>query len=235
MNRSLSERISQLQKKILQALLKSQNPERHIRLICVSKGQDESAILEVQSLGYREFGENYAQELEQKARCLSSAPIKWIFIGTLQSNKISHIVRYAAEIQTVTSEKHVRLIAKYATEYQKTPFPVSISIKTGQEETKSGISFEQARSLAQTIKNDFPELKLLGLMTLPPPIEELDLDDKGIPFAYHPLKDMALQIGDGLLSLGMSNDFEAAIKAGSDCIRIGSTIFGEREKKNMLK
>jgi pyridoxal phosphate enzyme (YggS family) len=201
------------------------------RLIAVSKGQDARKIRDLYQLGQREFGENYVDELEVKSALLLDLPdIRWIFIGQLQSNKIQRIVRVAAEIQSAASEKHLRYIDRHAREMGRAPYPVFIEANIEGEETKGGVD---EATLGQLLKvaGGLGGIALQGLMAIPPAdISDQDFHDKGLPppESFCKLRRLADAVGLGKLSLGMSGDFRTALAAGSDCVRIGRALFGER-------
>lgn len=195
-----------------------------VRLIAVSKAQPPERILDLHNLGQMDFGENYCHELEAKSSKLPST-LHWVFMGTLQSNKIQRIVKVASEIQSVCSLKHARYIARYADEFRKVPFPIFLEVNAGQETTKSGVLLEDLPILAEQIAHDFPQLSLQGIMAIPPD----HLDDRQAEHLYRRLRHAANSVGAGKLSLGMSRDFEIAIQTGSDIVRIGTALFGERQ------
>ncbi len=199
------------------------NPE----LIAVSKTQPDSAVRAVFALGQRRFGENYAQELAEKAESLKDLAIHWIYIGHLQSNKLKKIVTYAAEIQTVASYDHAKHIARHAADLGKTPYPIYLEINAADEESKSGLSKKEILPLASKIKAELPELTLKGLMAIPPDTYT-DEAFETVPPLYTELRALADQVGEGKLSLGMSNDLRLALEAGSDFVRVGTAIFGRR-------
>ena len=207
--------------------LNHRNP-KDIRVIAVSKSQSPEQIKELYQLGFRVFGENYAQELSQKASVLTPLDITWVFIGALQSNKIPSLVPMVSEIQTVTSEKHARLIAKNALEHHKTPFSIYLSVNMDEEPSKNGLKPSDILTLSKIIEQKYPELALQGIMAIPAPLTEQELQNGIIPPSYQKLKELAKQVGAGKLSLGMSHDLEVAIAAGTDELRIGTALFGER-------
>lgn len=215
--------------KILQTIQSHVNPAKGspAELIAVSKTQPESQVRAVFALGQRLFGENYAQELQDKAEALKDLPIHWIYIGHLQSNKLKKIVTYASEIQTVASFEHARHIARHAREAEKTPFPIFLEVNAEGETSKSGIPAEDILPLAKRIETELPELKLRGLMVIPPDSYS-DEACKDVPELYRKLRTLANQVGEGKLSLGMSNDLRIALEAGSDFVRVGTAIFGRR-------
>lgn len=200
-----------------------------LRLLAVSKGHPAESLRAAYALGQREFGENYAQEMAAKAEALSDLDeLKLVFIGTVQSNKIATIVRTASEIQSVGSERHARLIAKAARDAGKTPFPIYLLVNAGDEDSKSGVSLAIASQVAQVIKAEMPELRLMGVMAIPPPLAGGTVSP---PPLYLALRVLASEVGEGQLSLGMSDDLAVAIQAGTNCVRIGTAIFGPRPSR----
>lgn len=232
----LSERVALTKQNIDACAAKADRTPSSIRLIAVSKTFDAQLIREAYGCGLREFGENYADELIDKSAQLTDlADIRWIFIGQLQSNKIQKIMRVADEIQSIATEKHARYIQRYAQENSKSEFPVWISVNAGDESTKQGISFRDLPQLALFIANNCPNLELQGVMAIPPATFSdkiwLTPGSEQIPELYQKLRQVASSTGLGKLSLGMSADLSLAIKAGTDCVRIGSAIFGARKPK----
>lgn len=176
--------------------------------------------------GQKYFGENYAQELEKKAQALGELDIEWSYIGHLQSNKIKKIVRFASEIQGLASLKHAKIIDQELSHLGKEGYPVYLSVNLGNEAGKSGVSLERVSELAENIGSACPNLDIQGVMAIPPASFNDDLGE--VPQAYLALRQKASAIGKGLLSLGMTNDLNIAIAAGSNIVRIGTAIFGPR-------
>lgn len=200
-----------------------------IRLLAVSKTKSPEDITRVYEAGQRQFAENYVDELVAKAAVLKDlADLHWVFIGQLQSNKIQKLVQVASEIQTVASEKHARYIQRYAAEFGKAAFPVWIHVNAEAEEQKFGTDYETASSLSDFIAASCPNLVLQGIMAVPPAHFSDQNYPTDLPKLYKELRQFAAAIGRGQLSLGMSGDLKIAIKSGTDCIRIGTAIFGTR-------
>jgi pyridoxal phosphate enzyme (YggS family) len=203
---------------------------QEIELIAVSKTQPVEAIMALHALGITCFGESYAQELQSKASTAQGQPLSWSFIGHLQSNKISKIVQYAGEIQALASLKHAALIERHAIALQKAPFPVYLAVNSADSSQKSGVSIDEIVGFYEQVKTRHPQLKVRGIMTVPPD----DIEDPEpseplmVPDLYLKLKELSLKVGEGKLSLGMSSDMRTAIAAGSTCIRIGTALFGKR-------
>lgn len=203
-----------------------------IALIAVSKTVSPQRIAAfVDTTSHLDLGENYAQELCFKAEALAHLPIRWHFVGQLQSNKIARIVGVAASIQSVETIKHARFIQRYAEEQNKLPFPIYIAVNAGAEAQKGGVNPEAALKLYEMIKSECPGIRVCGIMCIPP-ANYTDSADASltVPELYDNIALLARQIGEGKLSLGMSGDYKIAIKAGSQCLRIGSLIFGKRPK-----
>jgi pyridoxal phosphate enzyme (YggS family) len=203
-----------------------------VRLLPVSKTHPPEALQALIGLGLCEFGENYAQEMAAKAAALASKA-RFVFIGTLQSNKIKLIVQSASELQTLASLRHARLVAAAARDAGKTPYPVYLGVNAGGEASKSGLPLDEAAALAAQIERELPELDVQGLMAIPPPLETLAGEAElasphFVPPLYRQLAAAAGTVGRGRLSLGMSQDLRPAILAGSSCVRIGTALFGPR-------
>lgn len=200
-----------------------------IRLLAVSKTKSADDIRAVYAAGQRDFAENYADELITKAQELRDLKdLNWVYIGQLQSNKIQKLVAVCAEIQTVASEKHARYIERYVIEQSRQNFPVWIHVNADAEDQKFGVALTAVESLSQFIRTQCPHLQLQGLMAIPPAAYNDVSYTATIPELYLKLHAAATKAGLGKLSLGMSSDLNIAIKAGSDCVRIGTAIFGAR-------
>ena len=220
----------QVTQNLLEVAKKSNRDPLGIRLLAVSKTKSIEQITQIYDLGQRDFAENYVDELVQKATALSSlGDIQWSFIGQLQSNKISKIVEFASEIQTVATQKHARYINRIANELGKKKYPIWLHINADNESSKFGIKFEDAIDLKNFIEESCPFLRLKGIMSIPPEKYSDKNYPEIIPELYLKLRCLADTIGERQLSLGMSNDLALAIRSGSNCVRIGTAIFGARE------
>ncbi len=199
-------------------------------LIVVSKKQPVEAIEELYRMGQRDFGENYVQELIDKARDLykrGCTEIRWHFIGHLQSNKVKSLIPYVAAVHTVDSEKIAHELSKRWSELGRLGnLPIFIEVNLGQEDSKQGLSPHETLSFVETIAS-IPNLDLQGLMCIPPSQE----DSRKYFVSLRELEYKCRPHTKGMLSMGMSSDFEIAIEEGSTHIRLGTVIFGSREKK----
>ncbi len=219
---------STIQKRIKKACEECRRDPKSIRLIVASKAQSAERIGELHKLGQIHFGENYAQELFDKAEFLPKS-IEWSYIGHLQSNKIKRIVNYAQEIQSLASLKHAELIARHAQELGKAPYRVYIEVQVPGDESKDGVPWNEVLSFSQTLRKNFPEKLLVeGVMAIPPQSFAKHWNEEAESL-YKNLRLLANSIGAGKLSLGMSQDLEHAIKCGTDIIRVGSAIMGARK------
>ncbi|NRA44364.1 MAG: YggS family pyridoxal phosphate-dependent enzyme [Oligoflexales bacterium] len=225
----------QANKRIVEAASKHSRDPSRIRLMAVSKFHPAGKVADLAALGQTYFGENYAQELIDKSVELSALPITWSFIGQLQSNKIKKIVLHADEIQSVAKLKDAQLIERYVCEKECDHYPIYLCINAADEPQKRGASMQEARELAAQIEDQCPHLTLKGVMAIPPPLASLEIcPETQIPHLYSRLRKLADSVGQGLLSLGMSQDLEAAIAAGSDIVRLGTALFGERPKNKPI-
>ncbi len=205
-------------------------PKRHVDLLAVSKGQPDGAIESLYRVGHKDFGENYAQELAEKARKLKNRGIrdlKWHFIGHLQTNKVKSIIPFISSVHSVHSEKLARELAKqWKAAKRPGRLPVFLEINIDAEESKSGIDPEDAPALAAKVAA-LPELELKGLMCIP----KTDGDAAGAFRRLKQLEERCRPHTAGGLSMGMSGDFEPAVREGATHVRVGTAIFGEREKR----
>ena len=197
-------------------------------LVAVSKLKPVSDIAAAYDAGQRRFGENYTSELVEKCVQLPS-DIKWHFIGHLQSNKVNKLISSCQNldmIETVDSEK----LASKIENAMKTSRPsdrlrVLIEVKTSSEETKSGISVSDVPILVSHIMKSCPHLHFSGLMTIADPTDPA----RSFQELVNTKKTLESQgITVETMSMGMSGDYELAIRHGSTQVRIGSSIFGSR-------
>ncbi len=210
-----------------------QDAGRHdyIRLLAVSKAQPAEQLREAFQAGQTAFGENYLQEALAKQALLTDCAIEWHFIGPIQSNKTTPIAEYFDWVHSVDRLKLVKRLAE-ARPTGKPPLNVCIQLNSSAEASKSGTDILQLAELAAAIEAE-PRLKLRGLMSIPAPSK--DFATQRAQFRIVRNAFLALQAqGHTLdtLSIGMSDDYVAAIHEGATMIRIGSAIFGARPTRN---
>ena len=196
----------------------------NITLVAVSKGQPIDKIMSLYELGHRDFGENFLQELDQKRQQLPN-DIKWHFLGNIQSNKLSKIVRSSFMIHSVSRKKIYDQLINLD---RKETTRILLQLKLGHEKTKSGFSEEDAFSIVRN-HNESSKIKIKGLMAISENnvqnVEILNQFKSAHKF-FKSLQSLTNQIDT--LSMGMSNDYEMAILCKSNLIRLGTIIFGDR-------
>ena len=224
MQKELRSKIKSIQLRIDEASKKILKESNEISLIAVSKKKSIEHIKYAYEVGIRNFGENYAQELEEKVKQLSYKEIVWHFIGPLQSNKAKSIATNADWIHSLDREKIVNKINSECGNVNK-KINGCIQINISGETSKSGLKPEELLDFADHIKL-LENINLKGIMVLPSltgDVEEQMINSKKLHdklIESHPEATY--------LSMGTTNDFESAIKFGSNMVRIGELIFGKR-------
>jgi pyridoxal phosphate enzyme (YggS family) len=232
---SMRENIAALQEKIVQAAKRSGRSPSEVALMAVTKTHPPDRIREAYESGLRLFGENRVQEFSAKAGALADLPgAEWHMIGHLQTNKAAKAAELFSAIDSVDSIKLAEKLDAGARALNK-KLQVLIEINVGGEAAKSGVDLDSPE--LEDLLKAAPRLDALnfrGLMTVPPFTE----DPEGVRPYFRKLRILRDQIASRklpaitpeVLSMGMSHDFAVAIEEGSTCIRIGTAIFGEREK-----
>ena len=225
----IAQRLEKVRARIRDAAVAAGRPPQSVKLLAVSKTKPASAIRAAYAAGQRDFGENYVQELAQKASELEDlSELRWHFIGHLQRNKVKNVVHYASAIHTVDSVRLVGELAK-RTPPERAPLPILVEVNVGGEAQKSGVAPEGLSEVLDAI-DQAENLALKGLMTVPPWSE----DPEDARQYFDAL--VALRDGQGgatrlpELSMGMTADLEQAVHAGATWVRIGTAIFGPREQ-----
>ena len=207
--------------------IKTQLAEKHVTLVAVSKTKPVSAIQELYNLGQRDFGENYVQELVDKEALLPK-DIRWHFIGHLQTNKVKLIAPFVQLIHGVDSLKLLKEINKQA-EKNNRVIDCLLQIHIAQEETKFGLNEGELQSLVKEYSK--PEMKnvsvcgLMGMASFTSDLQKVRKEFEYLKRLFEFVPNLEI------LSMGMSSDYKTAIEEGSTMVRIGSLLFGEREKK----
>ena len=203
-----------------------------VTLVAVSKFHPVEALQAAYDAGQRVFGESRAQELVAKQRQLP-ADIEWHFIGTLQTNKVKEIVPFISLIHSVDSFRLLQEIEKQAAKVDRV-IRVLLEIHVAQEETKHGLTPEACRQLlADEAVTHLPHVRICGLMGMASNTD----DEAQVKAEFHQIHALFSELKDGIcrsnpdftwLSMGMSHDYPLAIAEGSNLIRIGTYILGER-------
>jgi pyridoxal phosphate enzyme (YggS family) len=259
----LIEQLLSVQQRMSDVATKSSRSSRMpVRLVAVSKLKPATDILALHSppTSHLHFGENYVQELLEKSRLLPPE-IRWHFIGGLQSNKcqtLARDVRGLWAVESVDSVKKARLLDKGRGERQvegggggtnsgaqTEPLRVFVQVNTSGEESKSGVEPDSNElvELSKFIRDECPNLRLQGLMTIGAIARSQATTSETENVDFSRLQETRNRVAGKLgidaheleLSMGMSEDFEGAIAMGSDEVRVGSTIFGQRPPKSEAK
>lgn len=212
--------LTELNSQISKSCTQSGRKVSDVTLVAVSKFQDDGKIEEALGLGLRVFGENRVQEAESHwaLRRAQYPDLKLHLIGPLQSNKAKDAVALFDVIETIDRVSIAEEIAKECAKQGKNPVCM-IQVNIGNEPQKAGVSFDDLPALVKTCQD--LKLNVQGLMCIPPV-------DQPAAFYFALLKKLAGRYHLPLLSMGMSADFEKAIKVGATHIRVGTALFGER-------
>jgi pyridoxal phosphate enzyme (YggS family) len=201
-----------------------------VTLIAVSKTQPVEAIETLYHLGHRDFGENYVQELVEKAEKLREAGcegIRWHFIGHLQSNKVKALIPIVHAVHSVDSARLAEELAKrWKQAGREGRLPCFVEVNIDHEASKSGVMPEDAAAVAAQVAA-LPELELEGLMAIPASVGGA-ADALQAFAALHDLEQRCRPHTTGKLSMGMSDDYELAITQGATHVRLGTALFGSR-------
>ncbi|MBI3557595.1 MAG: YggS family pyridoxal phosphate-dependent enzyme [Deltaproteobacteria bacterium] len=223
---SIARRLSEIQAVVNAAAARASRKPGDVRILAVSKIQPIALIEECYSLGLRDFGENYVQELVEKRRLLAHLKdIRWHLIGHLQTNKAKQVVNEADCFHALDSEKLLRELARRA----ERVLPVFIEVNIDDEPSKAGVPPAVVEALVQAVRAE-PKLKLEGLMCIP----EAKSDPEMMRPAFRRMSALARKVEQThplLLSMGMSSDFEVAVEEGANWVRVGAKLFGERPQR----
>jgi PLP dependent protein len=226
---TISAKLQAVIARIDEAARQSGRSPEAIALLAVSKTWPAAAVREAAAAGQRAFGENYVQEGVDKAAELAALGLQWHFIGPLQSNKTRAVAQTFDWVHTIDRFKIAQRLSEQRPETAP-PLQVCLQVNISGEASKSGVAPDEVGLLARQVAQ-LPRLKLRGLMAIPAPTD--DFLQQRQTFAR--LREVFEQVkSEGLaldtLSIGMSHDLEAAIAEGATIVRVGSAIFGERNK-----
>jgi pyridoxal phosphate enzyme (YggS family) len=199
--------------------------EHHIvQLVAVGKYTEIENIATLYELGQRAFGENQVQQLKERMKQLEELPLEWHMIGTLQKNKINNLIdlhpalMQSLDSLTLAEELNKKLAAK------ETKMNCLLQINSAREESKSGVTPEEASDIYLQIKESCPNITLKGVMTIGAHTEDEALIRKSFETTHRIFEDLEKE-GAAICSMGMSGDYSLAIKCGSNLVRIGSSLF----------
>jgi len=218
----IAENLRGVRERIDRACERARRDPASVKLVAVSKVQPVEAIREALEAGQHAFGENYAQELREKADAIAS-PVEWHFLGVLQTNKVKMVVGRVALLHTCDRPSLAQELNKRASSLGVVQ-RVLVEVNLAREPQKGGIAPADLPSFVATVRN-LSSLRCEGLMCIPPAEEDARLH-------FRRLRELREELG-GLpeLSMGMSADYEVAIEEGATIVRVGTAIFGERPPK----
>lgn len=225
----IKEQLEEVRERVNAACLRAGRDPKSVTLIAVSKTKPAQAVQEAYEAGARDFGENKVQEILQKQPALPQ-DIRWHMIGHLQRNKVHQVIGKAVLIHAVDSLRLAEQIEQEAAK-QNMDVDVLLEINVAKEESKYGFFLEDAEEAIRRI-SALPHVHIRGLMTIAPFVENPE-ENRGI---FQKLYQFSVDINDknidnvtmGVLSMGMSGDFEVAIEEGATMVRVGTSIFGAR-------
>lgn len=205
---------------------------KEVQLIAVSKTYPADRIQELYDVGYRVFGENRPQELKEKYSILPK-DIEWHMIGHLQKNKVKYIAPFVSLIHSIDSIELLKVVNKEGKKNNRV-IPCLLELKVAQEDTKHGMSYQEARGLlSDNLYASFENIKIVGAMgmaTYTDDVQVVEGEFKALRDYFEKLKTEFFRNNDSFkeLSMGMSGDYLLAVKSGSTMVRVGSRIFGKR-------
>ena len=199
--------------------------EHHIvKLVTVAKYTEVENIATLYELGQRAFGENQVQQLKERMELLDALPLEWHMIGTLQKNKINNLIDLRPSLLQsldgieLAQELNKKLMAK------ETTLSCLLQINAAGEASKSGVAPDEAIDIYQTIKESCPQINLKGVMTIGAHSEERKTIQQSFERTQHIYESLQKE-GANICSMGMSSDYQLAIKCGSNLVRVGSALF----------
>ena len=204
-----------------------ENLPQEVTLVAVSKTKPAEDVQTAYDAGHLDFGENRVQEMVEKYEVLPK-DIRWHQIGHLQKNKVKYIAPFVHLIHSVDSESLLKEINKQALRNERT-IPCLLQIRIADEETKFGMEQEEAEKILSTYQEKFPSVKIIGLMGMSTFTEDktqIRNEFRGLKIFFDKLKTQNPELQT--LSMGMSGDYQIAVEEGSNMIRVGSSVFGNR-------
>jgi pyridoxal phosphate enzyme (YggS family) len=225
----IGEKLEDVRRRIAAAETRASRAPGSVELVAVSKTFPPPPIREAYDAGQRHFGENRIQEFESKIARMQWDGAVWHMIGHVQSNKAIRAAQLFDVVHTVDSIALARRLNDQRAKMEAAALRVFIEVKLSGEAAKTGVPESEVAALAEEIRR-MERLDLRGVMTMPP----WSLDPEAARPYFCRLREIGARIGVAELSMGMTNDFETAIEEGATIVRVGTAIFGEREKPREL-
>jgi len=227
--RAIHDNLQAVRERIARAAAAAGREPRSVTLLAVSKTHPVALIEQALAAGQRAFGENYVQEALEKMNALADRSVEWHLLGPLQSNKTRAAAARFDWVHSLESAKTARRLSDQRPAGMA-PLNVLIQVNVSGEAGKSGVAPADVAGIAEAISS-LPKLRLRGLMAIPEPTADADLQRSrfsGLRKLMQRLQKQ--QYGLDTLSMGMSDDMESAITEGATLVRIGTAIFGSRQK-----
>lgn len=226
---SIAANLQAVRARIAAACAAAGRPAESVQLLAVSKTWPATSVRKAAAAGQRAFGENYVQEAAEKAAKLAGLNLEWHFIGPLQSNKTRTVAEGFGWVHSVDRLKIAERLAAQRPAALP-PLNVCLQVNVSGEASKSGCAPEQGVALAAAI-GALPGLRLRGLMAIPEPTGDVARQRRQFALLRHTLERINAELDFRLdtLSMGMSDDLEAAIMEGATIVRVGTAIFGQRD------
>jgi pyridoxal phosphate enzyme (YggS family) len=223
----ITDHLDQIRARVTQGSIQAGRGQSDVTIVAVSKSQPVAAIREVVEAGIRDIGESYVAEALEKQSALSDLPITWHFIGRIQANKTRSIAEHFSWVHSVDRARIAQRLNDQRPHFAP-PLNVLIQVNVSAEPQKAGARVDEVEALARYISS-LPRLRLRGLMAIPAG----NSNPRETSAAFVRMRELADSLKArgfdiDTLSMGMSGDFEAAIAAGSNCVRIGTALFGTR-------
>lgn len=229
---TVSESLAAARQRLADALSAAGRPMADARLLAVSKTKPAAMIREAWHLGQRDFGENYVQEaLNKQDELTDLEDIVWHFIGPLQSNKSREVAERFSWVHSVDRQKVARRLNDQRPA-SLDPLNICLQVNISTEASKSGVSLAELPALAEAVLS-MPRLRLRGLMAIPAPSKGLEAQRAPLARLREALEELRERFPEApldTLSMGMSDDLEAAVMEGATLVRLGTAIFGARQR-----
>jgi PLP dependent protein len=219
--------LADVRERVVNALVSAARTDDSVTIVAVSKQQPAAVIEAAFRAGQRHFGESYVQEALDKMDALSGLAIEWHFIGRVQANKTRPVAERFGWVHTIDRLKIAARLNEQRPHYAP-PLNVFLQVNQTGDPRRSGIAEQELETLARQVE-ELPRLHLRGLMTIPPADATADVAARHFRRLFDSARRLeAAGIVARELSMGMSGDFEIAIREGATCVRIGTAIFGAR-------
>ncbi|MGD8569857.1 MAG: YggS family pyridoxal phosphate-dependent enzyme [Gammaproteobacteria bacterium] len=227
---TIAQNLANVSQRIRAAALEARRDPDDIQILAVSKAHSADSIRQAYEAGLRHFGESYLQEALPKMEALGDLPLQWHFIGPIQSNKTKAIAEHFFWVHSVDRLKIATRLSEQRPSRLK-PLNICIQVNISIEPTKSGIVRQAVEEFAVQLR-DLPRLRLRGLMAIPQKTADVQQQRRAFAGLRQMFDDLNQQ-GHALdtLSMGMTDDLEAAILEGSTMVRVGTGLFGQRTGK----